>query len=208
MIPVVEDRVVQLNETALVQAVAQREDAAVKRFYETYADAVLRFVYRQVGERYEDAEEITQDVFLLAVSLAGTYDGSCSVFTWLCSLAKRCLGRFQRWQGRGKRIPPEKVVSLEDEALQLLQELDRGAPSMDDVLTRIDTAQLVEVMVASLADEEREALLLRYVEEFSVREIAGLLQRSEKAIESLLMRAKRKAARAVGVEYEGKERIS
>jgi RNA polymerase sigma-70 factor (ECF subfamily) len=168
----------------------------VATFYQTYAEAVLRFVYPRVGERYEDTEEIMQDVFLSAVSLAATYRESCSVFTWLCGIAKLRIVDFYRRQGPGKRIPPDKLVALDEETLQALQEWEAGVSPVDEAIRRVDTARLVDVMLASLTDNEREALLLRYIEGASVREIAVLLKRTEKAIEGLLSRAKKKAAKA------------
>jgi len=180
----------------LVQRVAEGDEAAAEVLYQTYAAAVFRFVYCRVGEHYEEAEEITQDTFLSALSLAPTYDGSCPVFTWLCGIAQVRLADYYRRQSRAKRIPPEKMVSLDPETLQALQELSPDLPSLEDVIQRLDTARLVDVMMGPLTEDEREVLQLRYAEEFTVREIAALMHRSEKAIESLLMRAKKKAAKA------------
>ena len=48
-------------------------------------------------------------------------------------------------------------------------------------------------ILLALPEAEREALLLRYVEDLSVREIAGIIGRTEKGVESLLRRAKQRA---------------
>lgn len=73
--------------------------------YQTYADAVFRFVYRRVNERQKDAEEITLDGFLSAVSLAATHDGSCTVLTWLCGIANLRIADFCCWEQQAKHIP-------------------------------------------------------------------------------------------------------
>ena len=72
------------SESSLIERVAGGQASAVEDFLRLYGSAVFRFVYRRVGERHEDAEDLTQDTFLAAVSLADTFDGSCSVMTWLC----------------------------------------------------------------------------------------------------------------------------
>jgi RNA polymerase sigma-70 factor (ECF subfamily) len=180
----------------LVQRVAQGDEDAVEALYHTYADAVLQFVYPRVGERREDAEEILPEVFLSAVALAGTYDGSCAVSTWLCGIAKRCLARFRRNQGRQKRIPPDRIVSLDEETLQVWQECEAEVSPAEEAIRRMEAARVVEAMMAALREDEREVLRLRYVEEFSLREIAVVMGRTEKAIERLLSRSRKKAEQA------------
>ena len=184
------------GEASLLQRVTRREDAAVVELYENHADNVFRFVYRRVDRRFEDAQEITQDTFVSAVSLASTYDGSCVVFTWLCGIAKLRIVDFYRRQGRDKRIPPSQAVALEEETIRALRDCEANEDAVDAVLDRIEAKRLVQRMLDTLADDEREALMLRYVEELPVREIASLMHRSEKAVENLLARARTKAAHA------------
>jgi RNA polymerase sigma-70 factor (ECF subfamily) len=174
--------------------VAAGDEEALTRFYGEYADAVFRFVYRRVEGCYEDAEEITLDTFLLAVSYAATYDGSCAPLTWLCGLARRRLADFHRQRGRRKRRPPAPVLSLSRDAGGAT--FGDGA-DLESVSDRLETERVLGRALAGLSEDERDILLLRYVEQFSVREIAGLVGRSEKAVESLLTRAKKKAARSV-----------
>ena len=187
------------DEISLVRRVAQGEEAALATLYRTYFKDLLRFVYRRVGENYEDAEEITQDVFLLAVARAHTYQGRGPVLRWLYGIAKNRISDFYRQQGREKRIPPEKMVSWDEETLRAFQEWEREISTEEEVIDRLDGARLVDVMMASLTEDEREALLLRYVEDLSVREVAVLMERTEKAIDSLVTRAKKKAAQATTV---------
>lgn len=184
------------DELSIVQALARGDESAITAFYETHADTVFRFVYRRVGERREDAEEITHDTFLSALQLAPTFDGSCSAFTWLCGIAKLRLIDAHRRESRDKRIPADKVESLDDDTLAALRDFDAESSSLDDVLGRLDTSRMVDAMLAPLTADEREALLLRYAEQLSVREMTHVMQRTEKAIEGLLDRAKKKAARA------------
>jgi RNA polymerase sigma-70 factor, ECF subfamily len=181
-----------ISEAALVRRVASGDEEAVGRFHQDYADAVFRFIYRRVGDSYEDAQELTLDVFLVAVNYAGTFDDSHPVLTWLCGIAKVRIADFYRRQGRHKRIPPARLLSLD----ALSGPGGGGLPVVDaeDVPGRLEAARVVDQVMAALREEEREVLMLRYVDGFSVREIGLLMGRTEKAIESLLMRAKRKAA--------------
>jgi len=182
-----------IDEARVISRIADRDEAAVEQFYRSHADAVFRFVYRRLDRDYEDAQEVTQEVFISAIKLAATYDGSCSAQTWLYGIAKLRVTDRIRIRSRKKRIPKSKTSSLDDESVQTIQEYKAGRLSPEDVLNRIDEEFLVDHMLGKLNDNEREALLLKYVDELSIKEIAQLLGRSEMAVESILTRAKKKA---------------
>ena len=183
----------------LVPAVARGDDAALAELFRLYGEAVLRFVYRRVGESMEDAEEITLDTFASAAKLAGTFDIRSQVLTWLCGIAKlRIIDHFRR-TSREKRMPARLRTDL--------GELEKvGACGLDHVLDRIDAERIVDEMLADLTDGEREVLLLRYVDQLSVREIATIVNRSEKGVEGLLTRAKNKPKARVQHWFEGGSR--
>lgn len=181
------------SELALVGDVARGDEGAIAGLYRTHADVVFRFVHRRVEERYEDAQEITHDTFLSAFSLASTYDGSCAIRTWLCGIAKIHIVGYYRKQGRQKRIPANRIVS-EAEGLEATGAPGAESDAVAEAVHRLGAVQLVEVMMDCLTDDEREALLLRYVDEFSIQEIARLLKRTEKAVEHSIARARKQAA--------------
>ncbi|MFI5385627.1 MAG: RNA polymerase sigma factor [Fimbriimonadales bacterium] len=184
------------SEQSLVFSVASGDEAAAAELFRIYGEPVLRFVYRRVGEQMEDAEEVTLDTFGSAVKLAGTYHPASSVFTWLCGIAKLRIIDFYRKAGRDKRMPAHLQTSLEDlergDGGIAGQALPLQSRPLDHVLDRIETERIVDELLSGLSEEEREVLLLRYVEQFSVREIAMLTKRSERGVEGLLSRAKNK----------------
>ena len=186
------DNSVLAEEVALVKRVGRGEREAIEALIRTYGGALFRFVYRLAGERYEDAQDLTQETLLAAHSLANTFDGSCSVLTWLCSLAKIKVADHFRRLGRQKSIPDARIVDLDTESAQALADFHRGAASIDDALERIDARAFLDRVTAPLHDDEREALLLHYVDGFSVGEMTLLQNRSAKGVESLLTRAKKK----------------
>ncbi|MCH8275590.1 MAG: RNA polymerase sigma factor [Armatimonadetes bacterium] len=186
----------QLADEFLLERVASHDEAALETLYRTNADAILRFIYRRVGEQFEDAEEITQDTFVSAVSMARTFRGDCSLYTWLCGIAKLRIVDYYRKRGREKRIPEAMITEFSEGTTEALAAMNRGELSVEDALDRISTRSLVDAMMASLSNDEREVLVLRYVEELSIREISLLVRRSAKGVESLLTRAKRKQREA------------
>ena len=180
------------SEDLLLHRVARGEPPAVEALLRQHGSSVFRFVYRRSGERHEDAQDLTQETFLAAVALAGTYDGSCSVLTWLCSLARLKVADHLRRQGRNKRAPESRKVEwsvVESEESGLLRV---GSETSESATDRLDAAIFLDGVTAELMNDEREALLLHYVEGFSIVEMAHLFKRSAKGVESLLTRAKRR----------------
>jgi len=177
------------TERMLISAVACGDAAAVDELYRLHSEQVMRFIFRRVQEHLEDAEEITLDTFVSAINLAGGYDGRSSAFTWLCSIAKLRIIDFYRKRDRIKRIPEEVTEELDS--------LRAGTASFGQALEHVEARFVVDTMLHGLGEDEREAILLRYAEQLSVREIAALLKRSEKGVEGLLTRAKSKAKAAM-----------
>jgi RNA polymerase sigma-70 factor, ECF subfamily len=169
---------------------ARGDERAAHGLVDAYGDALFRFVLRRTEGCAEDAEEIVQDAFVTAVRMGTTYDGSCSVFTWLCSLARLKIGDRLKEQSRLKRSHDGPVVSLDDDSRGALRQIHDPSASLDDLVDRIDRLRFVQALLDSMTPEQREAVVLRYVEQFSIPEIARIMNRSEKAVERLLERAK------------------
>ncbi len=193
-VPITMASAVQAGEGALFAAVARREPDAITAFHRRYLPRVYRYVFYRVGESAEDAEEVAQDVFLAAIQAAGRYRGEASALSWLYGIARHKVADFVRRQRRGRRCP-ESLLSYDDPDLAPLIEAE--AP---DGASPAGEAERVRALLQTMPPDECDALVLRYVEGFTVREIAAVLGRSEKAAESLLSRARRRAF-ALGKEY-------
>jgi RNA polymerase sigma factor (sigma-70 family) len=186
-------------ERELIARVARGEEAATAELLRRYLDRVFRFVCPRVGYQEQDAEEVAQETFLSAVRLAPTFRGESALFSWLCGIARRQVFYFHSNQRPERRGSPSDTLSWEDEDVQLLQGALGAGPLEQEIVEQLSVRDLVERIMLALPEPEREALLLRYMEELSVREIAGIMGRTEKAVESLLRRARQRAF-ALGAE--------
>ena len=178
------------SDVGIVHRIGRGDERAAHELIEAYGDSLFRFVLRRTDGCREDAEEIVQDAFVAAVRMGTSFDGSCSVFTWLCSLARLKIGDRVKERSRLKRAPEHPVLSLDDDSRRALRQIHDPSASLEDLVDRIDRVRLVQALLDSMTPEQREAVLLRYVEQFSVKEVARIMKRSEKAVERLLERAK------------------
>lgn len=173
-------------------AIASRGDFAAiigdeARFRDWY-DATLPRVYRYLAARCAGddslAEELTQQTFVEAIRQRHRFDGRSDVVTWMCAIGRNRLVDHYRRHGREVRRQ-ERLVS--------------GHPDASDAPWRAaETRDAVEAALAQLPADQRIALLFRYLDGLSVREVAGAIGRSEKATESLLSRGRESFRRAFG----------
>ena len=171
------------SEVALMGRLAEGDPDAAEKFVADHADALYRFVYHQVGGVVQDAEDIVQETFLAAVRQAGRFRGQSRLRTWLFSIASHKVVDHWRRQRRYAELP-----------LLTEQQVADGGVTQEMSIEQMEMCQVVRQGLLHLPPHYRTALILRYVEGFSVAETARVMQRSVKSVESILVRARRKLA--------------
>jgi RNA polymerase sigma-70 factor (ECF subfamily) len=169
---------------------ARRDPRAFEALYRKYVAQVYSFALYELRDTHA-AEDLTAQVFLRALAgLPGFREqdeppGS-SFRVWLFQIARNSLSNERR---RSRRHP--------DAPLELALEV----PAADDVQAAVaERDQLAQAWrsIEKLPTERRQALLLRFVEEMSTREIGEVLGRSEGATRVLIHRALRSVANQLG----------
>lgn len=192
------------GDVALVRRMAQGDPDAARVVYETHCDPLLRFIVRRFHGTREDAEEIVNDTFLSALDLGETFDGSCTLLSWLCSLARNRIIDHHRRIGAAKRIPESRLVRIDSETRAKLRQIRDPSKSVTELVEQLDRVRVVQALLNTLTPDQKEAIVLRYVEGFSVSEISKVMNRTERSIERLLDKAKEKPRREM-VKWLGNE---
>jgi RNA polymerase sigma-70 factor (ECF subfamily) len=172
---------------ALMLRVKQGDHEAFERLVERFQDVVLNLVFKFSGTRRE-AEDLAQDVFLRIYRSRETYEPHARFTTWLYKIV------FNLCVNRAAREKLRRTESLEswDEAGPGGAS-GRAHPSERTPLEQLQRSELALVVrnaVAKLPENQRMALVLFKYEELSQREIAEVMGSTEKAIKSLLSRAR------------------
>ena len=124
-----------------------------------------------------------------ATRCIGRYDTRKATFTaWLFGIARRLVQIERRRQSRRKSVPSSAQISL-DQLPETLSPTDLETSLTESLEARRHVARLRDC----LSEGEMEVLVLHYVHQLSVPELAVILKRSGRAVESLLHRAKTKA---------------
>ncbi len=159
-----------------------------KDIYEDHADMVFNLCLNYLQNRH-DAEEVTQDVFVKVHEQLDRFREQASLKTWIYRIAiNQCLD-FLKAQKRQKRfgfmLP---IFSLNTGAPLPISDFDHPGILLEDK----EALQQIFEHINTLPERQKIALILKVMDDLSIREIGDIMQLSEKAIESLLSRAKKK----------------
>lgn len=150
-------------------------DGEVLRWYKTYEKPLLRFVRTKVSDEH-DAKELSQNTFLACLDSLPLFKEHSSLWTWMCSIARHEIADYFR-----KRYA-KKMLHMIPFADALLPE------QLHDMH---DVALVVRQTLKKLSAYDRELLLQKYVDGFSVATIAKKMKKSFKSVEASLFRARK-----------------
>jgi RNA polymerase sigma-70 factor, ECF subfamily len=169
---------------ALALGLERRELGALREAYERHGTRVQRLCLRLLG-RPADAEDAAQDVFLRLFERAGRFDGRARFSTWLHRLTVNlCLHRLERERLRRARPLAEDGGDLCD-----------PGDEPPETLTRTESREHLQALLARLSPEHRAVLVLRELEGLAYAEIAAVLEVPEGTVMSRLARARESLVR-------------
>jgi RNA polymerase sigma-70 factor (ECF subfamily) len=151
--------------------------------YKTYVDEVYQYIFLRTGFDVSLAEDLTQDIFLEVYRSLNGFRGLCSERTWVFKIAKNCLFDFYR---RQYNQHPD-TIPIDN---QLVEQISDVKQDLEEYLQTNYENQRVRECLSLLPQQYKIVLLLKYIEEKRVKEIAQILDRSPKSVESMLQRAR------------------
>ena len=116
-----------------------------------------------------------------------SFDGRSRMSTWLCGIAKNKIRSARR---KRKPLAMAEVLAEADEDIDAILAAVDTQELPEWILQREETQELVGATLSSLPPDYRRALLDKYVEELTVPQMAERSEKSEKATESHLARAR------------------
>ncbi|MBM7770488.1 RNA polymerase sigma-70 factor (ECF subfamily) [Actinokineospora baliensis] len=174
---------------ALVHAAQQGDTVAFGQLYDRYVDVVYRYVLFRVGDR-ELAEDVTSETFLRALRriTSVTYQGR-DVGAWFVTIARNLvLDHVKSSRFRLEVTTPEIRDS---------ERLEAGPEQQ--VMSKV-TREALLGCVDQLGDDQRECIVLRFLQGLSVAETAEIMNRNEGAVKALQHRAVRRLAQLLPPE--------
>lgn len=158
----------------LVREVQQGNRESFERLVARYERAIFNATYRVLHD-YEDAKDVTQNVFLKAFENIGYFDGNYRFFSWIYRIAVNEAINF----GKSRK----RLVPVEDNRVE-----ERNTP--ERLLRNTELDRVVQAALMSLAFEYRVVIVLRHFNDCDYREISEILEIPEKTVKSRLFTAR------------------
>jgi len=166
------------DDEALLAAYAAGDAAAARALTERHLPRVLALSMRMLGSRAE-AEDVAQEAMLRLWRIAPRWEaGRAQIGTWLYRVASNlCTDRLRRRRG----------VALDEVA----EPVDESQMSVEAALHQEARVEALQEALMRLPERQRQAVVLRHIEGLGNPEIAGIMEISTEAVESLTARGKR-----------------
>jgi RNA polymerase sigma-70 factor (ECF subfamily) len=192
-------RVAHLDRDRPLVEAAQIDPLRFDALYRRYLAQVYSYAYYELGDHHE-AEDATERTFLDALSGIERFEerarpadgeGASTFRVWLFQIARNTIANQRRGRRRHPQAPLEAAALVADPL-----DLEGGVAVRDEAAAAWNA-------VGRLPADRRRALVLRFVEEMSTAEIAGILGRTEGAVRVLIHRALRTVARDLTQAADG-----
>ena len=180
----------------LIQRCVQGDQSAWDLIVTQYWRKVFNVAYKFVG-KHDEAEDLTQDIFLKIFKSIGTFDRRANFQTWLISVSRNlCIDHYRSVRKERQTISRDvdatdlPVISHDQNPIEALEQRDRVA--------------LLRQALAALPATLRTAVLMRDLQELSYQEIADALSLPEGTVKSRINRGRTELARQIN-KLRGKD---
>jgi RNA polymerase sigma factor (sigma-70 family) len=174
---------------ALIERCLKGDQVAWEAIVRLYWRKVFNVAYKFVG-RHDEAEDLTQDIFLKIFRSLGTFDARANFQTWLISVSRNlCIDHYR--SVRKERQTIDRDVTAEE--LSPVSAMTSPLAALENR----DLAALLRRALGTLPQSLREAVLLRDIQELSYLEIAERLRLPEGTVKSRINRGRKELARQI-----------
>jgi len=173
----------------LIQRCLHGDERAWELVVRQYWRRVFNVAYKFVG-RHDEAEDLTQEIFMKIFKSLGTFDRRANFQTWLISVSRNlCIDHYRSVRKEretiDRRVDPNALspASAEPGPMAALEQRDRVA--------------VLRQALVELPETLRVAVLMRDIQELSYQEIADRLRLPEGTVKSRINRGRTELARQV-----------
>jgi RNA polymerase sigma-70 factor (ECF subfamily) len=175
-----------LNEYELIQGLRTGDETAFKFLVDTYKDRVYNTAIGIV-QNAEDAEDVTQEVFIQVYRSIHHFKGESKLSTWLYRIATtRALDLLRSRKSKKRFGFMQRLFGEANEPLHEIPDFNHPGVTLD----RKENAAKLFKAISQLPENQKTAFTLHKLEDLSYQEISEVMHTSVPAVESLMHRAK------------------
>jgi len=164
------------DEARLIQRAKEGDPAAFAEIYDQQQPAIYRYIFYRVGD-VATAEDLTSEVFVRLVEKVDrfTYRGR-PLLAWLYTIARNLVTDYRRRAGQAAMLPLDGQLVAE-------------GGNMEQAAERRLAQQRLAAALTHLTEDQRQVIILKFIEGLNNAEVAQMLGKSAGAVKSLQHRA-------------------
>ena len=155
-------------------------------FYNKYRDKIFSYFYYNLRSDRELAEDLTSDTFLKWFEKIDTYDDNYSFSTWIFTIARNKLIYHYRKE--------KKDISIDNEDSQEIEEFTKYETDFNSKIDVEFKMEEVYVALEKIPSTQKELIIMRYLNEFSTKEISQISWKKEANIRKIISRGLQKVS--------------
>jgi RNA polymerase sigma-70 factor (ECF subfamily) len=164
-------------EHRLIRQAQQGNQEALATIYDSFYPAIFRYIYYRISDQ-ECAEDMAAEVFVRMLENIGHYEvRSHSFLAWLYTIAHHLVVDYYRKQAEVNVMPLEESRVMSD-SYHPAQIVEHHA-----------SQECLAKALTHLTEDQRQVVLLKFIEEYDISEVAAIMGKQERAIRSLQHRA-------------------
>lgn len=180
-----------------------QENTEFKNLYDQHSRMVFNLCLKYL-QNIEDAEDVTQEVFITIFKSIAQFKGESKLSTWIYKIAVTKSLEFIRMKKRKKRFAFFELILNNEKGEINVSNVHFYHPGIQ--LENKERSAILFKAIDKLPENQKTAYILCKLEELSYAEISEIMKVSISSVESLLFRAKQNLQKLLGDYYEKNEK--
>jgi RNA polymerase sigma factor (sigma-70 family) len=185
-----------------IMKLMEGDEQSFRELLDQYRDRVFNTALGLL-QQYENAEDVTQEVFVEVFRSVARFRGDCSLSSWIYRITVQKSLEYIRKSQRIKRSGKHFSLFGKEEQVNIATDAPFYHPGI--LLENKERAAILFRAIAALPENQRTAFILHKVEGLSHPEIAEIMATTVSAVESLMVRSRRRLQEILSVYYDENE---
>ena len=192
-----------IEDTDLIRKLIEGDRISFENLVKQFKNKVFN-TSLSILQNVEDAEDITQEVFVEVFQSVKNFKGESKLSTWIYRIAVSKSLEFLRWKNRKKRFGFMQSLLYNNLTETILEIPNFFHPGIQ--LENKERAAILFAAINKLPENQKTAFILHKIEGLSYAEVADVMHATVSSVESLLFRAKQSLQKLLGDYYEKNEK--
>ena len=190
-----------MDEKNFIQRLKNKDRTAFEELVRQYKNPLLNVCFGYLKD-IDDAEDITQEVFLEVHKTISDFREESSLYTWVYRIAiSRSLDELKKRRSLKRAAYFEKRIRSDAADLEMSQTASDSQTPEEDMIQK-QQQNFIDACLKELPDTQKTAFILSQQDGVSYKEIADIMEKSLSSIESLVHRSKQNLRKIMEDNYE------